>query len=477
MNAMNRRRLLATAATAAISPMFGLPTVRALAQATPVASPEADQVPPVISYNDVRVEYAAARNAILTLGRPIVEQLLSDNTGALYTALPPDIRALVSEEDLATFRTTIETNRVHFELPQFGVTFDGHVDGQTIEGFFTQGQVLTFSLSADDAGRSTPIADASPTAEPTLDGRWTGQIATGDPPLDIAVTFRTTDGAMSGTIDIPSQQITALPLELVSFTTDKPLDIRSRELALPHSPANRLYIAQYPWDEAALTVTVVFDATGTIRGFAPTPDWPLPEDPAAEYVSSIAYQLPFNGVWWTAWGGDVAIDNYHVIAPNQRHAYDLVIWKNGGTYQGDGKSNENYWIWGQPVLAPADGTVITVLDGLSENVPGTLAPEPHPAGNHIVLQTAESEFVYLAHLQPGSILVQQGDQVVARSQLALVGNTGNSSEPHLHIHVQSEADFFSPNAIGLPLLFTNYLADGEEVASGVLTRGQFISRQ
>jgi hypothetical protein len=473
---MDRRTLLTASAAALASPVLGLPTLRALAQATPIASPEAS--PPVGSYGEIGAAYAAARNNLLTLGRPVVDQLMGSDPVALYSLFSPDVQAYVPQEVLATFRRTLETNRVHFELPQFGAIFDGHLAGQTIEGFFSQAGTLPFSLTADVASASTPATSGTPEATPSVDGRWTGQIATGDPPIDIVVTFRTTDDALSGTIDIPSQQVTGLPLENVSVIEEKPLGDRALELALPYSPDIRFYLAQYPWDNAAITLTVIFDASGNIISLTPAPEWPLPEDPAAGFVSTVSYQLPFDGVWWTFWGGDTIIENYHTEARNQRHAYDLIIWKDGATYRTDGTRNEDYWVWGQPLFAPAAGTIVSIHDDVPENTPGTFpGPDTHPAGNHIVLQTAETEFVYLAHVQPGSIRVQPGDQVAAGTVLALTGNSGNSSEPHLHIHIQNQADFNSPEAIGLPLQFSNYTADGAEVTSGTPRRGQLIARQ
>lgn len=472
---MNRRTFLTASAAAAASPLLDWSIPRARAQSTPIASPAA--LPPVSSYDEIGAAYAAARNDLLTLGRPIVDQLMGSDPVAVYNLLSPDVQASVPQELLATFRRTLETDRVHFELPQFNAIFDGHLAGQTIEGFFSQGATLSFSLSADAGSASTPATSGTPEANPSVDGRWTGQIATGDQPLAIVVTFQTTDGALSGTIDIPAQQLTGLPLENVSVIADKPLGDRALELALPYAPDIRFYLAQYPWDNAAITLTVIFDANGNIVSLTPAPEWPLPDDPAAGFTSSVSYQLPFDGVWWTFWGGDTIIENYHTEARNQRHAYDLLIWKDGATHQADGTRNEDYWVWGQPLFAPAAGTVISILDDLPENIPGTLAPEPHPAGNHIVLQTAEAEFVYMAHVQPGSIRVQPGDQVMAGTPLALTGNSGNSSEPHLHIHVQNQADFYAPDAFGLPLLFSNYTADGADVGSGTPTRGQLIARQ
>ena len=100
----------------------------------------------------------------------------------------------------------------------------------------------------------------------------------------------------------------------------------------------------------------------------------------------------------------------------------------------------------------------------------------HPAGNHVVLQTAAQEFVYLAHMQQGSLRVKEGERVAEGDLLGLTGNSGNSSEAHLHIHIQNKADFFAPDAIGLPLLFSDYLANGKPVAKGVPIQGQFIQR-
>ena len=154
------------------------------------------------------------------------------------------------------------------------------------------------------------------------------------------------------------------------------------------------------------------------------------------------------------------LQNHHVAAPSQRHGYDLVIWKDGGTYRGDGTRNEDYWAWGQPVLAPAGGTIVAVLDGLEDNTPGILKPEPHPAGNHVVLKSGAGEFLHIGHMQQGSIRVKEGDKVTIGAVLGLTDNSGNSTGPHIHIHLQDEQDFFSRTATGLPLPFANSRIDG-----------------
>jgi hypothetical protein len=245
---------------------------------------------------------------------------------------------------------------------------------------------------------------------------------------------------------------------------------------LPLEPNIHTCTAHYAWGDVGIGMTFAFDASGSIIGLMLLPDWPLPPDPAAGTVSAVTYRLPFNGVWWVLWGGDTVPKNYHAAFPSQRHAYDILIWKGGGTRHGDGTRNEDYWAWGQPVLAPASGTVVTVLDGIPDHAPGKPDPTPHIAGNHAVIQTGPEEFVVLAHFQQNSIRVKEGDRVQAGDLLGLAGDTGQSTEPHVHIHVQNRADLLDPQTISLPLRFSNYLADGTSVAEGIPVQGTFVQQ-
>lgn len=79
----------------------------------------------------------------------------------------------------------------------------------------------------------------------------------------------------------------------------------------------------------------------------------------------------------------------------------------------------------------------------------------------------------MAHLQRGSVAVQVGDWVEPGDLLGLCGNSGNSSEPHLHNHLQNTPDF--PGGEGLPALFRSYLVDGVLVERGEPLRGQFVA--
>lgn len=112
----------------------------------------------------------------------------------------------------------------------------------------------------------------------------------------------------------------------------------------------------------------------------------------------------------------------------------------GNTYRGNQKENSSYLAWGQEALAVADATVVTVKDGIPENVPGLTSRAvaitlETIGGNHVILDLGGGRYAFYAHLQPGKIRVKAGDKVRRGDVLGLVGNSGNSTEPHLHFHV------------------------------------------
>jgi murein DD-endopeptidase MepM/ murein hydrolase activator NlpD len=126
--------------------------------------------------------------------------------------------------------------------------------------------------------------------------------------------------------------------------------------------------------------------------------------------------------------------NYHAALRDQRFAYDIVVARDGATHSGDGKHNTDYFAYGQAIVAPGDGVVATLEDGVPENVPGEMNPA-HAAGNYVIVDHGDGEFPLLAHMIPGSFRVKVGDRVRAGQEIGRCGNSGNSSEPHLHYHV------------------------------------------
>jgi murein DD-endopeptidase MepM/ murein hydrolase activator NlpD len=123
----------------------------------------------------------------------------------------------------------------------------------------------------------------------------------------------------------------------------------------------------------------------------------------------------------------------------QRFAIDWEkIDAEGRIFTGDRKQVANYHIYGEPVLAVSDGTVVDMRNDLPDQVPGALPdglPVSEADGNFVVLDIGGGAFVLYAHMQPGSVRVKAGDRLRRGDVIGAVGNSGNSSEPHLHLHV------------------------------------------
>jgi peptidase M23-like protein len=150
--------------------------------------------------------------------------------------------------------------------------------------------------------------------------------------------------------------------------------------------------------------------------------------------------FPLDGDWYVVQGGGRLI-NHHAGFAEQRGAVDLV---RTGPYRGNPRRLESYPSYGEPVLAPCTGRVVTAADGIEDQTPGAIRFAP-PYGNHVTIDNG-SERVTVAHLRPGTVAVRPGDTVQAGQVLGAVGNSGNSTAPHLHL--QADRD-----GIGLELRF------------------------
>jgi hypothetical protein len=141
----------------------------------------------------------------------------------------------------------------------------------------------------------------------------------------------------------------------------------------------------------------------------------------------------------------------------QRFATDWMrVDRAGNLYSGDLQKCASWFSYGQEVLAVADGMVTSTHDGIPENVPqsaSTVVPIDigTAAGNHIMLDLGGGRFALYAHLQPGSLRVKTGNRVIRGQVLGLLGNSGNSTAPHLHLHVADCATALAGQ--GLPFAF------------------------
>ena len=158
------------------------------------------------------------------------------------------------------------------------------------------------------------------------------------------------------------------------------------------------------------------------------------------------------------WGGDTKEQNYHVESVAQKNAFDILIKdEQGATHKGTGETNEDYYAFGKELYAPCDGEVVLVVDGVKDNVPGVLNPIYIP-GNTVIIKTANGEFAFFAHFKQHSIVVKQGQKVSTGALLGLCGNSGNSSEAHLHFHLQNVEDM--TKAIGAKCYFDQLKVNG-----------------
>ena len=214
------------------------------------------------------------------------------------------------------------------------------------------------------------------------------------------------------------------------------------------------------------------DTDGKIASFSIRPEPGPAPTTKLDYGTKSHLRLPFDGEWYVVWGGRTYQQNENVVARDRRFAYDFAVRRNRSTHLGDGSRVEDYFCWGRPVLAPADGTVLETSDGLPDNVPG-VADSAHPAGNYVTLLLGNGEYAVLAHLRGGSLRIKAGDAVVAGAEVAQCGNSGDSSEPHLAFYLQDGPTI--GNASGLPAFFIEYYADGKPVSRGWPVRGENVA--
>lgn len=182
--------------------------------------------------------------------------------------------------------------------------------------------------------------------------------------------------------------------------------------------------------------------------------------------SSVEFRLPLEGPITVVWGGATPRTNYHVSSPAERWAYDLVITIDGRSHGGEGHALTDYYTYDRTVRAPASGRVVAVHDGAADAAPGR--PEPHNGGgNRIVVEVAPAQYLVVAHLRAGSIPVAVGQSIRQGDPVGRVGNSGNSTEPHVHLHLQDTPATDAGESI--PFYFSNYVVVGSKatVARGM----------
>jgi hypothetical protein len=197
-----------------------------------------------------------------------------------------------------------------------------------------------------------------------------------------------------------------------------------------------------------------------------------------EKTPPVIVKPPLKGDYWLAGNGPSNTSEHRITSLvihgidyfAQRYAIDFVqLDKNGNTFSGKEHSNKSYHCYGKDILSAAAGKVIGVKNDLPENVPhtGKLAipiAVDTVGGNYVLVDLGNNNFAFYAHMIPGSITVKEGDVVVAGQVLGKIGNSGNSSEPHLHFHIVSQPSFLGAN--GIPYAFDSFDVRASKMMNG-----------
>lgn len=190
--------------------------------------------------------------------------------------------------------------------------------------------------------------------------------------------------------------------------------------------------------------------------------------PAERYVPVTRFHVPASGAWTLSAGGPTRELNAHHGSESQRFAYDLVLVRDGKFRRpgDDPNTNEAYYGYGQPLRAPASGTVLRVVDGIPDNLPPTRGKA---GGNGLVIDHGFGEVSSMWHARPGSLRVSVGDRVEAGQTVAEVGNSGRSTGAHIHIHVTH-----GDGGIALPAPLVDVAVDGQGQDHALPIKGQRV---
>src|SRR5918997_1557586 len=232
--------------------------------------------------------------------------------------------------------------------------------------------------------------------------------------------------------------------------------------ALALVPRRRVQVAT----NVLVAIGTVFLAVELVRVYTP------PADP-------VAVEPPLAGEWAMLSGGRSTLVSHHYPTPIVSNAVDFVrLDEEGRGHDGAPKGGGSWYGFGEPVLAPADGTVVSVSDVHPDAPVGNVGVTP-PTGNHILLDIGGGGYAALGHPPQGRARGGGGGRVRPGQRIAAVGDSGDSLVPHLHFHVQDSPDF-SEQVLTVPVAFRDavLIRGGTEStpAEADLRRGDHIRR-
>lgn len=384
---------------------------------------------------------------------------------------------------------TVTGDAVRLELKSVGGVYEGSLnkDRSEMSGKFTQGGAslpLVFKAGAPSQSSAAAKPPPAPPQKPI------------SPPFDVAVPVAPTAFKAGGKTHLVYElhatnfgrsDCVLTRLEVIGAGEKRLARYEGNELtamlARPGAPPDvekskvggGLRAVIYMW----LTLEAGAETPATIQHRLSFKVGDFPEEMSLEAARVAVDQKPLvispplrGGEWLAGNGPSNTSGHRRALIPvagqahiAQRFAIDWVrLREDGRTFTGDPKDNKNYRCYGAEALAVADAVVAAVKDGIPENVPGVTSRAvpitlETVGGNHVILDLGQGRYAFYAHLQPGSLRVKVGDKVRRGQVVGLVGNSGNSTEPHLHFHI---SDANSPlGSDGLPYLLPAFEVQGK----------------
>ena len=190
----------------------------------------------------------------------------------------------------------------------------------------------------------------------------------------------------------------------------------------------------------------------------------------------VILEVPVRGRWLAGHAGATVITNGHVT---NRYAIDILkTGPDGRFFKGNQTVVTDFYSYDEPVFAPGDGQVVEIVDGLDSDELGNQDID-NPGGNYVIFDIGDGKYVYFAHLNKGSIEVEEGQFLRTGECIGRIGNSGYSTHPHLHMHVQNKATADREGRITYPFRFHKMrrkrLLFWTEVHNGYLLRNDIFS--
>ena len=186
------------------------------------------------------------------------------------------------------------------------------------------------------------------------------------------------------------------------------------------------------------------------------------------------YIIPSTDLWYITYGGYTKKDSHSYDVYGQRWAYDFDCNIDGYYYHDDGNINDNYFGYNKPILAPIDGFIVDLVDGIPDSkayADMRVSQDSNDVrGNYLVIKANYGEYCTICHIKKGSFKVKIGDLVKQGEEIARVGNSGRTKGAHIHMQVNRGMDFF--NSEPLIIVFNNILVNNKNKA--LIKVGDFV---